>query len=246
MFSGIGSDLAEGDVYRQAAMRAIAAQAVEYACRELDHGHSDPAVIGAYIDLARSAQPNAKALPEWRGLARRMARSARRNSWHPDAILARQSLVAASHSRAAMAPDRGIQWWEPRFGQSAWIHIGSRRLRMNVTALIFLIVSVIAVVFLPRRWAPIPLLASCCYMTIGQGIDLGPVSLPVFRIVLAVGLVRVIVRRETIAGGINTIDKLMIAWAVWMVFASFFHDRVPGAGPVYRRALFTTSCWSIS
>ena len=70
-------------------------------------------------------------------------------------------------------------------------------------------------------------------MTIGQGVELGPVSLPVYRIVLAVGLLRVILRRETVAGGINTIDKLMIAWAGWMVFASFFHAWMPGSGPVY-------------
>ena len=104
---------------------------------------------------------------------------------------------------------------------------------MNVTALVFLIISATAVMALPRKWAPVPLLASCCYMTIGQGIELGPVSLPVYRIVLAVGLLRVIVKRETMVGGINTIDKLVIAWAGWMVFASFFHEWMPGSGPVY-------------
>lgn len=104
---------------------------------------------------------------------------------------------------------------------------------MNVTALLFLIASATAAMVLPRKWVPIPLLASCCYMTIGQGIELGPISLPVYRIVLAVGLLRVIVRRETMAGGINTIDKLIIAWAGWMVFASFFHEWKPGSGPVY-------------
>jgi hypothetical protein len=104
---------------------------------------------------------------------------------------------------------------------------------MNSAALVFLIVSAIAVMVLRRKWAPIPLLASCCYMTIGQGVELGPVSLPVYRIVLAVGLLRVIIRRETVAGGINTIDKLMLAWAGWMVFAGFFHEWMPGSGPVY-------------
>ncbi len=104
---------------------------------------------------------------------------------------------------------------------------------MNFTALAFLIISVTALMALPRKWAPIPLLASCCYMTIGQGIELGPVSLPVYRIVLAVGLLRVIVRRETIVGGTNTIDKLIVAWAGWMIFASFFHEWRPGSGPVY-------------
>jgi hypothetical protein len=104
---------------------------------------------------------------------------------------------------------------------------------MNTAALVFLIISATAVMALHRHWAPIPLLASCCYMTIGQGVELGPVSLPVFRIILAVGLLRAILKRETVAGGINAIDKLMIAWAGWMVFASFFHAWMPGSGPVY-------------
>lgn len=104
---------------------------------------------------------------------------------------------------------------------------------MNAPALAFLVVSVIAVLCLQRKWAPIPLLASCCYMTIGQGIELGPVSLPIYRLVLAAGVIRIIIRRESIAGGINAIDKLMMAWAFWMIFAGFFHEDVPGAGPVY-------------
>lgn len=104
---------------------------------------------------------------------------------------------------------------------------------MNVLALIFLIVSATAVMVLRRERAPIPLLASCCYMTTGQGVDLGTISLPVYRIVLAAGLLRVLVRREIVAGGINAIDKLVITWAGWMVFASFFHEWVPGSGPVY-------------
>lgn len=104
---------------------------------------------------------------------------------------------------------------------------------MNATALLFLITATVCVVAFPRKWAPIPLLASCCYMTIGQGIVLGPMTLPVFRMVLAAGLIRVLVRREGIVGGINTIDKLVVAWALWMIFASFFHKWQPGSGPVY-------------
>jgi hypothetical protein len=103
---------------------------------------------------------------------------------------------------------------------------------VNVVALIFLLVSATSLLTLPRKWAPIPLLASCCYMTIGQGIDLGPISLPVYRIILAVGLLRVILRRE-MPGRINPIDKLMAAWAIWILFASLFHEWKPGSGPIY-------------
>lgn len=70
-------------------------------------------------------------------------------------------------------------------------------------------------------------------MTTGQGVEIGPISLPVYRLVLAAGLFRVILRRENTAGQINAIDKLVVAWAVWMVFASFFHEWKPGSGPVF-------------
>lgn len=108
---------------------------------------------------------------------------------------------------------------------------------MNLSVILFVLVCAAAIIVLRRHWAPIPLLAGCCYMTIGQGVDIGPVSLPVYRIILAVGLLRVVVRRESVAGGINTIDKMVIAWSAWVVFASLFHVRMPGAGPVYASGL---------
>lgn len=104
---------------------------------------------------------------------------------------------------------------------------------MNVAALAFLLTSSIAVVTLRRQWAIVPLLASCCYMTLGQGVELGPVSLPVYRLVLAAGLLRAVFRKEGLIGGLTTLDKLVIAWGVWMVLASFFHKWQPGSGPVY-------------
>jgi len=104
---------------------------------------------------------------------------------------------------------------------------------MNVIALTFLIVNALGVLVLPRRWAPISLLASCCYMTTAQVIHIGPVSLTVYRVVLAAGLLRVVLRREKLPGGANTIDKLMVAWAAWLMFASLFHEWVQGSGPVY-------------
>jgi hypothetical protein len=108
---------------------------------------------------------------------------------------------------------------------------------MNTTALVFLIAAVTSVIVVPRKWAPIPLLVSCCYMTVSQGIQVGPLTLPVFRLVLAAGLVRVILRRESIVGGFNTIDKLIIMWAMWTLFAGLFHVWRPGSGPIYASGL---------
>lgn len=104
---------------------------------------------------------------------------------------------------------------------------------MNPFAVIFFLISAIALFAVPRKWAPVALFAGCCYMTMGQGINLGSISLPIYRMLLLVGLVRVLVKGERLAGELNTIDKLVMGWAGWTVFASFFHEGGPGSGPVY-------------
>lgn len=62
-------------------------------------------------------------------------------------------------------------------------------------------------------------------MTLGQGIEIGSINLPIYRMMLLVGLIRVIVKGERIAGGFNAIDKLVLVWGFWSVFAGFFHDQ---------------------
>lgn len=102
---------------------------------------------------------------------------------------------------------------------------------MNPIALVVLIACSVALLQVPRKWAPVPLLLGCTYMTMGQGINIG-VNLPVYRILLLVGFARVFMKGERLPGGLNLIDKLMIGWGVWTVFCSLFHDP-SREGPVY-------------
>ena len=95
---------------------------------------------------------------------------------------------------------------------------------MNPLALMLFLVCAAALLAVPRKWAPVPLLLGCTYMTLGQGIELGPISLPVYRLLLLVGALRAVFKGESLPGGSNGIDKLMMAWSSWMIFASFFHD----------------------
>ncbi len=104
---------------------------------------------------------------------------------------------------------------------------------MNSVGLLFVLVFGIATLVVPRRWAPVPLLIGCCFMTIGQFIIIGTFSFPVFRMLLGLGAVRVLVRGERIQGRLNTIDKLVITWALWVFLAGFFHRFTPGSGPIY-------------
>lgn len=104
---------------------------------------------------------------------------------------------------------------------------------MNALAIGFFLIVAFALMAVPRKFAPIPLLAGCCYMTMGQGIDVGSISLPIYRMLLLVGLARIMVRGERLIGPFNTIDKLMVGFGIWIVFASLFHEKAIGAGPVF-------------
>ena len=104
---------------------------------------------------------------------------------------------------------------------------------MNFLALTLLVALGTILFVLPRRWAPVPLLAAALYMTAGQGVELGSLSLPAYRVMLMLGFLRALLRREYLIGGVNSIDRLMLAWACWVILASFFHLSEPGSGPVF-------------
>lgn len=104
---------------------------------------------------------------------------------------------------------------------------------MDFIGIIFFIVVAIALLSVRREYAPVPLLVGCCYMTMGQGLELGAISLPMYRMFLLVGLIRVIMKGESLVGGLNRVDKLVITLMAWMFFASLFHEYEPGSGPLY-------------
>lgn len=81
--------------------------------------------------------------------------------------------------------------------------------------------------FLPRHWAPLPLLVGACYMTLAQGIELGAFSFPVLRMLIVVGVLRVVIRGERVPGGLIGLDWLMVAGVMWMLASSMFH-KDPG------------------
>lgn len=112
---------------------------------------------------------------------------------------------------------------------------------MTSLATVFLLVNAAALLLLPMRWAPLPLLVGACYMTLGEGIELGLFNFPVIRILVAVGLARVVLRGERLAGRFNALDGLMLAWALWALCASAFH-RDMAATLVNRLGLVYNAC----
>lgn len=77
-------------------------------------------------------------------------------------------------------------------------------------------------------------------MTLGQGIELGPLHFPFLRMLLAVGFVRVILRGERM-GRMNSLDRLMVVWAVWTLLSSVFHNK-PADALVYRLGFVYNAC----
>lgn len=104
---------------------------------------------------------------------------------------------------------------------------------MNILGLILFVACSIGLLAAPRKWAAVPLFIGCCYVTAGQGLEIGSFRLPVFRLLLLIGLMRVVLRRESIVGGLTQIDRLMLAWCAWTIFASLFQPQLPGSGLKY-------------
>jgi len=105
---------------------------------------------------------------------------------------------------------------------------------VSVLGFLFFLVTAFALLTVERKWALVPFLIGILYMTHGQRFEMAGVGLPIFRLLLVVGLGRIIMKGEFIEGGVNTIDKLMLVFFGWLFFASFFHEKgADDAGPQF-------------
>jgi hypothetical protein len=104
---------------------------------------------------------------------------------------------------------------------------------MSIGGFLIWIVCSVWLMAAPRSKAVVPLLVGCCYLTLGQAISIGGMYFPAFRLLLLVGLIRVIVRKETIIGGFLAKDKWVFGLGAWVVVASLGHEFVAGSGPWY-------------
>jgi hypothetical protein len=112
---------------------------------------------------------------------------------------------------------------------------------MNPIAVLLLGLSSVAILAVSRRWALVALLAGTCYVTRAQGIDLGPFSFTVFRILIAVGLFRIAIRGEWLNITVNKLDVLIVLWGIWLLISVAFH-RDP-SNQVIERMGFVFDAW---
>lgn len=107
---------------------------------------------------------------------------------------------------------------------------------MTSINLIFGAIAALLLFRFPRKWAALPLLIGASYATTDNVLEVGPFHFPLIRILIALGLLRVLSKGERPSGGANSLDKMLILWACWAVFSSFFHADIPAA-LVYRLGL---------
>jgi hypothetical protein len=107
--------------------------------------------------------------------------------------------------------------------------VNSKEQTMNSLATVFLLINAVMLLLLPARWAPLPLLVGACYMALGSGIEIGSFHLPIIRILIFAGIVRVMMRGERVSGGMNGLDGLMLVWSGWVLLSSVFHKDPSGA-----------------
>lgn len=83
-------------------------------------------------------------------------------------------------------------------------------------------VAMLAILLLPRRWAPVPMLVVTCYMTPSVGVVLGALNFFSIRFVILAGVIRIILRREYRGFLRSSMDRVMILWSIWALVVSAF------------------------
>ncbi len=96
---------------------------------------------------------------------------------------------------------------------------------MTAVAVVFLSLYGTCLFLVPKRWALIPLLTGACYMTLGQGIEVGVFGFTVLRLLIVIGVLRVVVRGEGVSGSTCSMDHMMLAWVIWALVSSAFHHN---------------------
>lgn len=112
---------------------------------------------------------------------------------------------------------------------------------MGPVALALLVISAVGLLAVPRRWAALPLIVGGCYLPVGVGFEFGPFNFYPLRVLIALGCLRLLLRREGLAHGVHGLDWAMLGWAAIAVASSAFHDDA-SAALVNRLGLVYTAC----
>ena len=88
------------------------------------------------------------------------------------------------------------------------------KIPMSFPVAAFTVLMALLTLALPRRHALFPLLITGCLMTAGQRLFVYGLDFPVFRIVMLCGWARVIMRGDMTGFRLQTLDRMVLAWAM--------------------------------
>lgn len=85
---------------------------------------------------------------------------------------------------------------------------------LNPYAFLFVILMAILLLFLPRRFAILPMVATACYITNMQRIVIAGLDFDMIRILVIIGVLRIFFRSEYYLLKLNIIDKTIICFVI--------------------------------
>ena len=88
---------------------------------------------------------------------------------------------------------------------------------MNSLGIALLSAFALAMLFAPRRWAALALVLSALYVTRGQVLEIGPANFTVPRVLILIGFIRILLRGESVATGMHSVDRLVLLWAAVLI-----------------------------
>ena len=95
---------------------------------------------------------------------------------------------------------------------------------MNPIGILFTLIVCVGLFIVPRDRAAIPILMGAALVTREQELEIASAHFTVIRILVVLGMIRITLKNERIAGGINNIDIFIVLWAAVLFFTSAFHS----------------------
>lgn len=102
---------------------------------------------------------------------------------------------------------------------------GLQETLLHPIVVVAMVVSIILILFLPRKYVIVPVLVTSLLVPLGQQMVVGGLHLFVMRIIILFGCVRMLTtkassRTELLAGGFNSVDKWFTLWAIFRTLTS--------------------------
>ena len=104
---------------------------------------------------------------------------------------------------------------------------GAEETVLHPLVLIALLIAIVLILLLRRKFVIVPVLLMAFLVPLGQQVVVGGIHILVLRIVILVGLLRMLYARffspaRVFSGGLSSLDKVFTIWAFFHVFAFLF------------------------